>query len=229
MDNDSLHREILDMIEAEKAALKNTLDQFYNSDNQTAERYNQVNDKIIAGLERVFKLVDDNNANDSLLLINTLKPLRDTYNKALQFQEMFESGGFDEVSEAASSTAASNVGDNRQLVYITLYLVGGHEVHKWEQQLRSLAKLVQTRPIYLEEHDAEKAVRGHSLMCTVGYVAVAVEKNAIINTGERQDQHGRTMIALAEHAIYDPNQIVKFVLGGATYTLKNGKLSPVNK
>lgn len=227
MDNDSLHREILDMIEAEKAALKKKLDAFYSSDNQSAEKYNRVNGEIISALERVFQLVEKNNASDSVFLTNTLRPLRETYDKAVQFRSMFENDQFTASEDGQQGGVQSSIGDDSQLVYITLYLVGGHEIHKWEQQLRSLAKLVQTRPIYIEENDAEKAVKGHMTMCTVGYATVVVKKNAIINTGEREDQQGRTMVALAEHAILDSQQILKFVLGGDAYSYKDGKLAPM--
>lgn len=223
MDNDQLQNQLLELIEAEKAAFKKRLDAFYAGNNHSVESYSEVNDELIESLERIFKIYKDNNGDESLFLTNALRPLRKAYDRAIEYKQQVEQGYVQKNEEFTGFV----VPDDRQVVHVTLYMAGGHELSRWEQQLSSLNKLVQTRPVYETEEMAQKATRGQMTMNTEAYVSVAVKKNAIIRSGaaaSRQDRQGRPVLTLTEQAIDDAQYIVQFVLAGKYYRYVNGKL-----
>ncbi len=219
MDNQQQHTEFLELIEAEKAALKKRLDSFYSGSDQSIDKYNEVNDDIIASLERLFEICSKGEGADSAFLKNTLQPLRDTYERAKQFK----SDASPSQVENEKKVPGLEAPEGRELVYITLYMSNGHELSRWGRQLKSLASLMLTRPIYRNESDAKSAVREKSSDNTEAYVVVAVEERYIVDVG-RSDRRERPIVSLDENAIDDPKYILQFILSGKCYHYIDGKL-----
>ncbi len=220
MDNDQINRQLLELIEAEKAAFKKILDEFYSSADHSTEKFCEVNDRLIASLNRIFKIYDDSNGSKSLFLTNTLKPLRQAYDRAEKYKAMSEGRLVEEEHFDGIIVPA-----DREVVHISLYMARGHELANWERQLTSLGSLTQSRPIYRTEEAVQKAIRAKMSLSTEAFVSVAVKKTTIINPHtSRLDRQGNELVTLAEGAIDDPNFILQFVLNNKHYRYVNDKL-----
>ncbi|MDF1654747.1 MAG: Dot/Icm secretion system protein IcmQ [Coxiellaceae bacterium] len=221
MDNDQLNSQLLELIEAEKAAFKKILDEFYANSDHSTEKFCEVNDRLIASLNRIFKIYEDNNGKQSLFLTNTLKPLRQAYERAEKYKDAAE-GRLEQEEEHFDGVT---VPEDREVVHISLYMARGHEIANWQHQMVSLGKLIQSRPVYRTEAAVQKAIRAKMSLSTEGYVSVAVKKTAIINTGNaRLDRQGNELVTLAEGAIDNDKYILQFVLAGKYYRYLNEKL-----
>ncbi|MDF1796604.1 MAG: Dot/Icm secretion system protein IcmQ [Coxiellaceae bacterium] len=220
MDNDQLNSQLLELIEAEKAAFKKILDEFYANSDHSTEKFCEVNDRLIASLNRIFKIYEDNNGKQSLFLTNTLKPLRQAYERAEKYKTMAEGGSVEE-----EHFDGITVPEDREVVHISLYMAQGHDLANWQRQMESLDQLTQSRPIYRTEEAVQKAIRAKMSLSTEGYVSVAVKKTAIINKNKaRLDRQGNELVSLAEGAIDNDKYILQFVLSGKYYRYVNGKL-----
>jgi intracellular multiplication protein IcmQ len=227
MDNEQRKHQLLQLVKAERTAFKKTLDAYYQKSNPTKEEYLLLNKKLILSLGRVFAFYDKHQCDESLFLRNTLKPLREALDQANTVRE--ELTGQDNVSE--QELTELSLKDNEVLVYITLYQAGGSELSRWEMQLRSLASVLQSRPIYEQEEDVAKVVRKSMTLNSQGYVSVAVDKDAIIRSDgddPRCDQYGSELLMINEGSIRGDEAIKMFVLGERHYRYQGGKLVAVD-
>lgn len=225
MDN-QLKQQLLELIEAEKSAFRKVLNEFYAKPNPTEAEFLVVNDLLIASLERIFKAYHAYHGEESLFLKNTMRPLQKALDDAVALKQAAAGVGPLSANEEETVT---EIPSDRQVVHIILYQATGHDLKAWERQLKSLNSLLQTRPIYLEESDATKAIRGKMGMNTEAYVSVAVKKDAIITTEaamRRHDRQGRQLITLSEGAVDEERNILQFVIGGHVYRLIHGRLVP---
>lgn len=215
---------LLDMIKAERAAFKRLLDTYYASKDQTEANYAEVNEKLISSLERVFAFFNEGGGESSLFLCNMVKPLKKSHADAVAIREAIKNK-----MAANDEDAEQDIPADSQVVYITLYQTEGHNIAKWEAQLRSLSSVIQTRPIYEQEEDAKKAVRARMSLNSEGYVSVIVKKSAIIKASgqkTRVDKSGRPLVVLMD-ATVSLEHIIEFALADQHYRFVNGKLKPM--
>jgi Dot/Icm secretion system protein IcmQ len=227
MQSDQLKSQLLDMIKAERTAFKKVLDAYYAKTDPSQDEYLDLNKKLILSLGRVFKFYEKNNGEDSLFLRSTLKPLREALAQAQEIRKELE--GADEAD--SNDPRNIKIPDDSTLVHITLYQSGGHEIPKWEQQLKSLKSVIQSRPIYQDEAQAARAIRKNMSLSSEGYVSVCVKKDAIIQSNSdtpRCDKHGCELVLLKESTVLTEEAIIMFVLGERHFRYDGSKLIAID-
>lgn len=228
MQPDQLKYQLLELIKAEKSAFKKVLDTYYQNANPSEEEYLSLNKKLIHSLSRVFKFYEDNNGQESLFLRNTMKPLREALEEAkkVRTQLLGESSGASDRQDDEEKLP-----ENCAMVYVTLYQSGGHDIARWESQLKSLASVMQSRPIYEQAEQAQRAVRKNMSMNSEAYVAICVKNDAIIKGSgmtPRRDRHGYDLVTLKQDALQDESAIREFVLGERHFRFIDGKLVAID-
>ena len=98
----------------------------------------------------------------------------------------------------------SPLNDNLQKIFIYLYTSDGKKMDSWQRVIANLDKQYISRPIYVDETDAQHAVFHAPITFNAGYVAVWVDKNGInwvSDEDQLKDKYGHTLLSLKDKAV----------------------------
>lgn len=93
---------------------------------------------------------------------------------------------------------------NFQLVYISIYSSEGENLDAWQRILFNLPKQFITRAIYENEYDVQDAIKQAPVFVNAAYVAVWVDKNAILSTEgfpPQLDKIGHQLLNLRDRSV----------------------------
>jgi len=213
----ALKQQLLQSVKNEKAKFTDIAKTFYQKKPRNTEDYLAFNDAIIAAIDDVLEAGD---WDDSLFLKNTVKPLKQIKEEALQLQKAAKQASGEE------AITLRELDDDEMLVYISVFQSEGHDIRKWELQLSSLQSHLLGRPVYRAEVDAQKVIRQKLVQISEAYVVVAIKKSDVQDfayQAKRVDRHGNILLTLKEKAV-KPENIFKFVHQGKVYYFLDGKL-----
>jgi len=211
-----LRQKLLTFVEQEKKVLRQLLDEFYELPRRSEEDYARVNQKITELLNRI---IDAGDWDSSLFLRNIIALLKKRLEVSTVLKEEFESQGV-----VAEQTFPLVAAENAIVLYVALYQAGGNTLEKWENQLRSILKIAQSRPIYDEESKVVHALRSNLDRHTDAYIKILVDKNDIIDSARIvKDRLGQELVTVSITAIR-PDSIVEFIHQDKRYNVTDGKL-----
>ena len=98
-------------------------------------------------------------------------------------------------------------------VYISLYQAEGHDMKKWELQLRSIESYTTGRPVYKNEDDVRKTIRQKVVQTSEAYAIAVVAKSKILAnefTAKKLDRSGHELLVIEALAI-KPKDVIEFV------------------
>jgi intracellular multiplication protein IcmQ len=217
--NEELKRHLVECVTQQKQTFVTLAEEFYHLGRRTDADYYRLCRAVIDAVDQVLASSD---WDASLFLHNTLKPLRELREHALQLLENM--GG-----ENAADFAEPAVAADKVKLYISLYQTNGHDLKQWAAQLGSLSSYIIGRPIYQTETEVVTAIRAKLSQLSEAYVVVAVDPEKIINdhqASSRKDRFGQSLISLLPHAI-DSDRIIKFVHQGKSYIYRHQQLMPL--
>ena len=211
-----LRQKLLGCLEQEQKTLRQLLNEFYNLPQKKEDDYARVNQKITELLNRIISTGD---WDSSLFLRNTISLLKKRLVISNVLKEEFESQGF--VAEQSFPPVDP---ENAIVLYVALYQSDGADLQKWENQLCSILKIAQSRPIYNEEETVINVLRSNLDRNTDAYIKVLVDKNEIIDSARiLKDRLGQELTTVSMTAIR-PENIVEFIHQGVRYDFLNKKL-----
>ena len=211
-----LRKKLLAFVEKEKQKLQQLLDEFYTLPNREEGDYARVNQKVIELLQRIINAGD---WESSLFLRNMIGQLKKRLEVSAVLKEEFESQGL-----VVEQTFPPVAPEDAIVLYVLLYQVDGGLLQKWEDQLCSILKIAQSRPIYDEESKVVQVIRSNLDRQTEAYVKVLVDKNEIIDSARIvKDRLGQELVTISITAIR-PENIIEFIHQGKKYNFVNGKL-----
>lgn len=182
----------------------------------------------IALAEVIVKEVDELLASDdyesSLFLRNTVKPLKEMREDALNLLAQLQGSKTDVAHQLTP------LNDDKQPVYVLVFQQQGHNLQKWTQLMRSLNRYVLGRPIYATAEAAEGVIRNKLSQDHEGYIKVAVDKAALEAGAEmspRKDRFGNELVNLPAGAV-NSQHILEFVFGKKRYHFIKGELVDVS-
>ncbi|MCC5791740.1 MAG: Dot/Icm secretion system protein IcmQ [Legionellaceae bacterium] len=111
-------------------------------------------------------------------------------------------------------------------IYVSLYTSEGDKLASWERILSNLMRQVTSRPIYADEQEVRKLIRGKDNPVNEAYVAVYVNQDDILELSPERtshDRYGVPLIALKDRAIVATN-ISRFVHRSGVYQYEQGHL-----
>lgn len=212
----SLKQHLLESVRNEKADFLSVANDFYNQPHRTDENYMQFCRDTIASIDKILEAGD---WNSSLFLRNTAKPLVQLRERAQEILTKMTGG-------KAQDVTANTVPEGMQLVYVSLFQAKGHDLERWEMQLRSLYRYMSGRPVYSNEADVEAVIRAKVSPDADAYVVLAIPDSAIRDMSHavpRKDRQGHELVTLKE-GVVNSEHIVEFVHAGKRYRFANNKL-----
>lgn len=215
-----LKQHLLAKMRDERANFTRILTRFHQQDVHTEEDYLRLNKEIIAVVERLEAAGD---WESSLFLRSTLKPFKEMQQRALEVNENF-------LELAQQETQQYMPDQQQQRVFILLYQAKGHDLHLWQLQLKSLPQHIQGRPIYQDEAQVKKFLRGcdHINSSTYAYIEAYVERNKLLSAAQpRLDKFGSELLMFKEGALKTTN-IVAFYHNDQCYNVRNGEIIKLN-
>lgn len=217
---DDLKRRLIECIKSEKIKFLTFADLFYKNDHREEEDYIKLCKEIIVTVDRIL---NEDKWDDSLFLRNAIKPLREIKQQAEDILAQVNPTQDNEL------LAMPTLDDDMTLVYISIFQSDGHNLKRWELQLRSILRYLVGRPVYEKENEVQRAIRLRLVQTSEAYIVVAVKKTAIINDPyqpKRVDRNESTLLTLAPNAVKEEN-ILKFVHQNKSYRVINGRLVEV--
>jgi intracellular multiplication protein IcmQ len=102
--------------------------------------------------------------------------------------------------------------------------MNGNDLRQWENQLASILKIAQSRPIYSEEVKVMNVLRSNLDRLTDAYIKVIVDKRDIIDSARIvKDRLGQELVTVSVTAIR-PENVIEFVHQRKKYSFVHGKL-----
>ncbi len=215
--NDEIKHQLLDLVTSEKNEFSKIADTFYNKEHHNDADYIEFCQAVIKAIDTIL---DGGDWNDSLFLRNTVKPLQKMREQA---QQLLEQANNRHTSEQVT---APTLEAGKVAVFISLFQNDGHNLRKWEMQLRSIKGYLLGRPVYQNEADVQKVIRAKLAPVNEAYITVALDQGAIRNPAHqlpRVDRYGNQLLTLAEGAV-TPDKILEFVHAGKRYCFSEGQL-----
>jgi intracellular multiplication protein IcmQ len=176
----------------------------------------------IAILKALNKTLDEGPWDSNLFykaIGQQIKDLRDKFKDDLNLDEILATG--------LPATIAKRVAQRSGLVevFISLYLIQGSQINKWESLLYNITDRAITRPIYANEADAKAALRGAVNKQTEAYAAAYIKAEDILPPGENppQDRFGHLLLTIRENAVTRDN-ITRLVHISGVYEYEHDKL-----
>lgn len=216
--SDELKKRLIESIRTEKKQFLQIADDFYAQNERSQESYIEFCQGVIAAVDHVLSA---GNWDDSLFLHNTVKPLKEIRQQAIELLEQMSVATNVQVDIPDASVAADEV-----KLYIALFQNNGLDLRQWEMQLRSIGNYLQGRPVYDNEADVQKALRLKQSQGSEAYIVVVVAKSAVHNdpfAPARSDRYGNTLVQLKPGKV-TANNIREFVHQGQHYNWCQGKL-----
>lgn len=151
---------------------------------------------------------------------NKLKLLRD------QFQQELDVS-IEEQSPTSQQNSLSKTGESSWvLAYLSLYIIEGNDIKKWEKLLSNLGSNIVTRPIYKNEEDLLTALRAKETKLNDAYVCVRLRAADIINPPDNMppvDRFGHELLIVRQGGISSSN-IVYFIHNNLRYKFEKQEL-----
>ncbi len=174
--------------------------------------------KVIVAVDAILAAGD---WKTSLFLRNLIKPII----KIGEDAQDYLGGEIAEQSKVINKL--DTVGEDQQLLYVSLFQAQGHDVKSWEKQVRALNRYIVGRPIYAEEDNVKKVIRLKQNSANEAYVVLAVDKKFIQKPNafevERKDRYGNSLETLKPGVITDAN-IFELVHDDQRYSYERGHL-----
>ncbi|OGO92803.1 MAG: Dot/Icm secretion system protein IcmQ [Coxiella sp. RIFCSPHIGHO2_12_FULL_42_15] len=216
-DQEEVRKTLCEVVESEKERFLQLAQAFYDGGQRTEQQCLELTNAIVAAVDHVLQAGD---WDSSLFLRNIIKPLREIRAKALQAQsELMRVQGLEEIGEYQLKA-------NEVKIYISLFQAEGHDLQKWEAQLRSIHAYMAGRPVYKNEEDARKAVRQKILQTSEAYAIAVVDKAKILENdfgGKKTDRQGFELLTIQLGAVTS-QFVVEFVHLGKRYHFYNQRL-----
>lgn len=214
---EELKRRLIECINQESGKFLLAAENFNELGRREEKDYLALCNAIIAAVDHVL---EGGNWDESLFLRNTIKPLKEIRDHAIELRQHF-----DDV-EGVKNSVIPEAGENCVKLYVSLYQANGHDMKKWANQLSSLGSYMIGRPVYRKEEDVIQVVRKKLSQTSEAYVIVAVDKSKIISeeyAKPRKDKLGNELVNLVPDAIDDQN-ILEFVHQGKRYYFSDHQL-----
>jgi intracellular multiplication protein IcmQ len=215
--SEELKRRLLDCVTSEKVNLTQLFEEFNSQSYPDDASYMQL---CKVTLETIDKVLKSGNWEDSLFLHNIVKPLKKVREEILQLLQRLEG------NDPLSSVEVPQLSADSVKLYISIFQNDGHNMRKWELQLRSIASHLMGRPVYQNEDDVKSAIRLRFVQSSEAYIVVGVKKALIQSNSHlpaRQDRNGSILVALKPNAV-TPENILEFVHMNKHYYFVKSKL-----
>lgn len=215
--SEDLKRRLLDCITSEKVNLTKLLEEFNSQSYPDDESYAQL---CKVTLEIIDKVLKSGNWEDSLFLHNTVKPLKKLREEIQHLLQRIEGGN------ELYDLDLPQLSEDSVKLYISIFQNDGHNMRKWELQLRSITSHLMGRPVYRNEEDVKSAIRLRFVQASEAYIVVGVKKALIQSNSHlpaRQDRNGSELVALKPNAV-TPENILEFVHMNKRYYFVKTKL-----
>jgi intracellular multiplication protein IcmQ len=209
---------MLKVLKQENKNVEAAAEELYDSapvDQVAADEYCQ---KVIQSADNILASGDWDSSPSFRNLIKPIVKMRDNAKQYL-------SADNDEADD--DDTTLNVVGEDQQLLYVSLFQARGHDVSMWEKQVRSLNRYIVGRPIYAEEANVKKVIRLKENSANEAYVVLAIDKKFIQKPNafevERKDRYGNSLETLKPRVISDSN-IIELVHDDQRYHYIGGRL-----
>lgn len=215
--NETLKKHLIECVKLGKKQFIEVAESFYERRRRQDVDYRRLCDAMISTIDEILA-ADDWDA--SLFLRNTIKPLRQLREQALQMQASLAGIGEKQQSHVLRALDQESV-----KLYISLYQSNGHDLKQWAAQLASLSSYMIGRPIYDNESHVVEMIRMKLSQVSEAYVVIAVKRNKITveQNKPRLDRFGHELITLLPTALTDAD-IIEFVHLGKHYYFENQQL-----
>ncbi len=154
-------------------------------------------------IDEILKILDDmlekgpwEESNFLKLIGKNISNIRSDFLKHIELSDM--------ESLQKISKQPSNNNTEQQEIYISLYSSLGDKLISWERILLNLPRQTVSRPIYENEEDVKAAIRSRGNSVNEAYVAVQINKNAILMVDQDKtpvDKLGKPLLTLKDNAI----------------------------
>ncbi len=215
--NEALKRKLIESVSEQKDKFLAVAEVFNALQRREEQDYLTLCNAIIDAVDQVLATGD---WEDSQFIRNTIKPLKEIRDQALELRESFSDAG------TYKKVAAPEVAENSVKLYVLLYQSVGHDMKKWVDQLSSLGSHMIGRPVYQREEDAVSVIRTKLSQTSEAYVVVAVDQSKIISQEygkPRKDKLGNELISLLPGAVSAEN-ILEFIHQGKRYHFSDHQL-----
>lgn len=120
----------------------------------------------------------------------------------------------------------SQIKEDEQEIFISLYCAQGDTLLSWERILMSLPHQLISRPIYASEEDIRAAIRNKSNKINEAYVSIIINKASIMDMDPAKmpvDKLGKALLTLKDK-VMTLDCIQRFVHDSDAYRFKSGRL-----
>lgn len=221
-DQEAIRKKLCEEVSREKMKFLELAQAFYDSSQRTEQQCLELAQSIIITVDNVLAAGD---WGSSLFLKNMIKPLQELREHALQSKtELMCAQGLEEIPEYPLK-------EHETKIYISLFQAEGHDLAKWEAQLRSIHAYMAGRPIYKNEEEVRKTIRQKLMQTSEAYVVAVVDQAKILENefpAKKMDRQGFELLTIQLGAV-SPQSIIEFVHLGKRYHFYNQRLMPKEK
>lgn len=219
---ESVRKKLCEVVAQEKEKFLQLAQAFYDDGKRTEKQCIELTSAIITTVDNMLAAGD---WDSSLFLRNTIKPLRELREQALHAQsELLRGQGLEEIGERSLE-------ENEIKVYVSLYQAEGHDMQKWEGQIRSIHAYMAGRPIYKSEEEVKTVIRQKLLQISEAYAVAVIDKSKILANEfsmKKVDRQGFELMTIELGALSFAN-VIEFVHLGRRYSFYNQRLVLKNK
>lgn len=199
-----LRSQLTDAVREEKAKFLALAESFYRQQERAEAQCLQLTEAIIATVERVMAAGD---WQASSFMRNLAEPLQELARKAQETESQLQR------ARQHDAQAAQALQPDECKIYISLYQAEGHDLKKWEAQLRSVEAYLVGRPIYKNEADVRSMIRQKLVGVSEAYAVAVVPQKAIMAndfSAKKTDRNGFELLTV-EPTVVGPENVIEFV------------------
>ncbi len=217
----SPHALLTEAVQAEKEQFLVLAESFYRQQERTEAQCLQLSQDIVATVERMLAAGD---WQTSQFMRNLAEPLRELMTKAQDTAAQLQR------ARQAQAHPVTALQPDECHVYISLYQAEGHDLKKWEAQLRSIDAYLVGRPIYKHEEEIRSMIRQKLVGVSEAYAVAVVPKRAIMDnsfTAKKTDRLGFELLTVEPTAL-GPDNVIAFVHLNKRYYFSRQRLQAVD-
>lgn len=179
--------------------------------------------------QRILKVLDDTIAKEVWSQSSFLKAIGKELSKIRDSLTDFIQSREQSSYKTVKSSKPSIQKDHLKEVFISIYSSDGSHMQSWERIIANLPKQIVSRPVYIEEIDAQNWIKHKGNKVNEGYVCMLVKEQDLLQVAEdRQpkDKFGKPLLVLKDRSV-DLDNIQKFVHQSGNYHFIQGHLQKI--
>lgn len=131
-----------------------------------------------------------------------------------------------QVKNPSAASKLTNLDNNKQEVFISLYSSDGNNLQMWERIIANLPKYIISRPIYADEDYIKNLIGSKENKINEAYISIIIAKEDILVMSTDKiivDKFGKPLLTLKDKSINLEN-ICRFEHSSGTYNYQKGQL-----